>query len=271
MSITTLIFTLNEEAHLPPCLASLDWCDDVVVVDSFSDDATQEIAEAAQARFVQHAFTGFGDQRNWALDTLDLKYDWVLILDADECVPSELAEEMQRLVNSCPETVGAFRLKRRFHMWGRWLKYSSLYPTWVVRLIHKNKVNYVNRGHAETQDVDGLIEECEHDLMDQNVKGIDEWFERQNRYSTKDAEHELATTPTSMTGLFSLNTMHRRASLRLLAARVPGRPFIYFIYAYFFRRGFLDGWDGLIFCLMKATYQQMVSIKKYDIQRRKRA
>ncbi len=77
-------------------------------------------------------------------------------------------------------------------MWGRWLRYSSLYPTWVVRFVRKDRVRYVDRGHAETQEVDGEMLDLENDLIDENLKGIDEWFERQNRYSTKDAEYELA-------------------------------------------------------------------------------
>lgn len=82
--VSVMIFTLDEEIHLPSCLASLAWCDDVIVVDSFSRDRSREIAEAAGARFVQHAFEGFGSQRNWAMDNVPLKHDWVLVLDADE-------------------------------------------------------------------------------------------------------------------------------------------------------------------------------------------
>ena len=88
--------------------------------------------------------------------------------------------------------MGAFRVRRRFHLWGRWLRYSSLYPTWVVRLVHKQRVRYVDRGHAETQSVNGEIRDLRNDLIDENLKGIDEWFARQNRYSRRDADYELA-------------------------------------------------------------------------------
>jgi glycosyltransferase involved in cell wall biosynthesis len=186
--VSAMIFTLDEEIHLPSCLAALAWTDDVIVVDSFSKDATERICREAGARFFQHAFEGFGKQRVWALDHTQPKYDWILILDADERVTPELAAEMARVVPAAPEAIGAYRLKRRFHMWGRWLRYSSLYPTWVVRLVRKGRVQYVNRGHAETQQVNGEIASLEHDLIDENLKGVDEWFERQNRYSTREAE-----------------------------------------------------------------------------------
>jgi glycosyltransferase involved in cell wall biosynthesis len=267
--ITAMIFTLNEAVHLPSCLRSLQWCDDVIVVDSFSSDETGTIARRGGARLFQHTFTGFGDQRNWALDNCAARHQWVLILDADERVPAELADEMMRHVASAGPEVGAFRLRRRFFMWGRWLRYSSLYPTWVVRLVHKDRIRYVNRGHAETQDVQGLTVSLQNDLIDENLKGIDEWFERQNRYSSKDAAHELAMERNRVDwqGLLTSDASRRRASLKQIAARLPARPLAYFLYSYFWRRGFLDGMDGLQFCLMKALYQRTVALKKYDMKR----
>lgn len=269
-SISVMIFTLNEDIHLPSCLACLQWCDDVIVVDSFSTDKTEEICRSVGVRFFQNAFDGFGNQRNWALDNTNPRHDWILILDADERVTPELVDEMAHIVCSAPGNVGAFRVKRRFHMWGRWLRYSSLYPTWVVRLIHRVRVRYINRGHAETQEVQGEIRELTHDLIDENLKGIDEWFERQNRYSTKDAEHELAEEkkPLIWLELFGSDPLARRAALKRVAMNLPGRPLFFFLYSYIWRKGFLDGCDGLTFCLMKAQYQRMVVTKKYDMKRR---
>jgi glycosyltransferase involved in cell wall biosynthesis len=267
--ISAVIFTLNEEINLPACLQSLKWCDDVIVVDSFSTDGTKELCERAGVRFFQNKFEGFGIQRNWAIDNAGPKYDWILILDADERVTPELVEEMRTIIPEVPVSVGAYRVKRRFHMWGKWLKHGSLYPTWVVRLIHKDRVRYINRGHAETQDVKGEIRELENDLIDENLKGIDEWFERQNRYSTKDAEYELSLEqlPFKPGHLFSADPLERRAAMKRLAMRMPGRAVWYFVYSYVIRKGFLDGKEGLIFCVMKAFYQQMVNIKKYDMRR----
>ena len=268
-NITVMIFTLNEEIHIASCLACLQWCDDIIVVDSFSTDKTEEICRASTVRFFQRTFDGFGNQRNWALDNTAPKHDWILILDADERVTPELAEELKFIAQSAPVNIGAFRVRRRFHMWGQWLRYSSLYPTWVVRLIHRERVRYINRGHAETQEVRGEIQELVHDLIDENLKGIDEWFERQNRYSTKDAEYELKqdTLSFSWSELFRREPLARRAAIKRLGARLPGRPSMYFLYSYLWRRGFLDGRDGLTFCLMKALYQRMVIIKKYDMKR----
>jgi len=269
--VSVMIFTLNEEIHLPSCLAALAWCDDVIVIDSFSTDRTEAICRERGVRFHQRAFDGFGGQRNWALDHAEPRHSWVLVLDADERVPPELAREMCDRAQNAPDTVGAYRVRRRFYMWGRWLRYSSLYPTRVVRFVRKDRVRYVDRGHAETQEVMGDILDLENDLIDENLKGIDEWFARQNRYSAKDAEYELAreALPVDWAGLIFGDALRRRASLKQLAARLPFRPTLYFLYSYVYRRGFLDGSDGLAFCRMKALYQRMVEVKKHDRRRNK--
>jgi len=270
--VTVMVFTLDEELNLPRCLESLRWCDDVIVIDSFSKDRTEQIARASGARFYQHVFEGFGSQRNWAVDNTSPKHDWILVLDADERVPDELVEEMRRTLAEAVPNVGAYRLSRRFYLWGRWLRHSSLYPTWVVRLVHKDRVRYVNRGHAETQEVQGEIGELSCDLIDENAKGIDEWFERQLRYAGKEAELELkeeAKAP-SLSSLFSGDPLERRAALKRVGWRLPVRAPLYFVYSYFLRRGYKDGMDGLIFCSMRAMFQQMIVVKKYDMRRRTR-
>jgi glycosyltransferase involved in cell wall biosynthesis len=271
VAVSAMIFTLDEAVHLPSCLAALAWCDDVIVIDSYSTDQTEAICRSAGARFFQNRFTGFGDQRNWALDHANPMHEWVLILDADERVTPALVAELKSRIPSTSTDIGAYRIRRRFHMWGRWLKYSSLYPTWVVRLIHRDRVRYINRGHAETQEVQGRIVDLDNDLIDENLKGIEDWYERQNRYSSKDAEYEIARDNAGVRwrGIFSSDGLIRRATLKQIAARMPFRPLLYFVYSYFLRLGFLDGRDGLQFCLMKATYQRMVVTKKYDILRRR--
>jgi glycosyltransferase involved in cell wall biosynthesis len=267
-SVTTMVFTLNEEANLPACLASLEWCHDVIVVDSFSTDRTCEISKAYGARFFQNRFEGFGTQRNWALNNTSPRNEWILILDADERVPAGLARELLLQAREAPENVGAYRMRRRFHMWGRWLRHSSLYPTWVVRFVRLGRIRYEDRGHAETQHVSGAILELQEDLHDENLKGIEAWFERQNRYSSRDAEFELAAGPLLAIDLFGRDALARRAALKRLASRMPARGWIYFVYSYLLRGGFLDGRDGLVFCRMKALYQEEVAIKVHDLRRR---
>ncbi|OGW77822.1 MAG: hypothetical protein A2Z83_05700 [Omnitrophica bacterium GWA2_52_8] len=267
--LSAIIFTLNEEINLPHCLESLKWCDDVIVVDTFSTDKTEKICRDAGARFFQHAFEGFGLQRNWALENTEPKHEWVLMLDADERVTPELAQELIKTVNPCPQNTHAWRLRRRFYMWGKWLRRSSLYPTWVVRLVRKGRVSYVNRGHGETQIVDGKIGALRHDLIDENHKGLEAWRERQKIYAEQEARYEIESEkkPFSFYELFSRDPLIRRHALKRLSWQLPLRPLLYFIYSYFFRLGFLDGLPGLRFCLMKAAFYKYLTQYKKELRR----
>lgn len=254
-----MIFTLNEEVNLPHCLGSLAWCDDVIVIDSGSSDQTVEIAEQAGARVFVNPFEGFGTQRNWAIDNTSPRHEWILVLDADERVPDALVEEMHQLIDQQPE-LGAARLRRRFTMWGKWLRFSSLYPVWVVRLVHCERARYINRGHAETQEIDGDIAALYSDLIDENHKGMAEWYERQDRYSLADARYELEQAGTSMQlgNLFSSDPLARKMTMKRIAWRLPFRGLIYFLYSYFIRQGVRDGRLGFRFCRLKAGYQRQV-------------
>ncbi|MDD2707660.1 MAG: glycosyltransferase family 2 protein [Verrucomicrobiae bacterium] len=254
--ISVLIFTLNEEVNLPHCLGALDQCDDIVVVDSFSQDRTCELARQAGARVFQHEFTGFGDQRMWALQTIPLRHPWALILDADERVTPALWREMRLRVADAAGNAAAFRLKRRFFWDGHWLRHANLYPSWVVRLIRVGKVKYSNRGHAETQTVDGEVGELGEDLADENFKGLEAWRERQRHYARSEAMYEAETDGSwRWPELWQSDPLGRRAAWKKIARRLPARGGCYFIYAYVFRGGWKDGAAGLRFCLEKARFQ----------------
>jgi hypothetical protein len=136
----------------------------------------------------------------------------------------------------------------------------------VVRLVRVGRVRYANRGHAETQEVEGQTESLEHDLIDENHKGLEDWWARQNRYSTQEARYELAQPGVSWRGMFSGDPLKRRAALKAVGRDLPGRPLWYFLYAYLFRFGCLDGLDGLRFCAMKAIYQSMIVAKKREMR-----
>lgn len=267
--ISVMVFTLNEEINIPYCLESVSWSDDVVIIDSGSEDRTVDIARQYGARVIHQAFTGFGSVRNWGLAHANLKNDWVLILDADERVPELLAIEMGERLGEVAADVAAFRVRRRFHMWGRWLRRSSLYPTWVVRLVRKGRVEYVDRGHAETQNINGVVLDLREDIVDENHKGLENWFERQNRYSTQDARYELKMSGRSnwWKDLFTLDPLARRTALKTLSSWLPFRSFYYFFYSYVFRGGFLEGRYGLWLCLLRAQYYFMVQLKKRELAR----
>jgi glycosyltransferase involved in cell wall biosynthesis len=267
--VSVMIFTLNEAVNLPYCLDSLGSFDDVIVVDSYSTDRTQQICRERGARFFQHEFTGFGDQRNWAFDKCEPRYRWILVLDADERLTPELSNEIAAAVASASEETAAFRVLRKFYLWGRWLKHSSLYPNWVVRLVRSGRVRYVNRGHAETQEVHGEVAELKNALIDENHKGMEEWLRRQATYAAREAEFELANQKAfSPAELVSRDPLVRRKALKRLSWDLPARALFYFLYAYVVRLGMLDGREGYVFCRMKAMYQNMIVIHKFEMRKK---
>ena len=126
MSISVLIMTLNEEKNLPACLASLAWCDDIVVLDSFSTDGTVEIAQAAGARVYQRAHDTESRQRTYGLKEIEYKYPWVYTPDADEVTPSDLRDEMLAIARDATRPESSFRIRYKNMFMGRWIKHSSL-------------------------------------------------------------------------------------------------------------------------------------------------
>lgn len=266
--ISVAIFTRDEELNLPHCLGSLKPCDDVVVVDSFSTDTTCALAEASGARIFQHEFEGFGVQRMWAFENIVFRHPWILILDADETVPPALWEEMHSRISSASPNIAAFRLKRRFFWEGVWLRRSNLYPSWVVRLVRQGKVRYVNRGHAETQEVQGEVESLEEDLLDQNHKGLNAWHERQNHYAEQEAQYEYgAPAKLILSDLWIGDPLKRRSAWKIFGRELPFRGFFYFVYVFVLKGGFLDGATGLRFCFEKSRYHAKIARRVRELRR----
>jgi glycosyltransferase involved in cell wall biosynthesis len=269
--ISVLILTLNEELNLPECLASVAWSDDVVVLDSLSTDRTAAFATAAGARVVLRRFDNYANQRNHALREVTFRHAWVYMADADERVPSNLRDEMLARVAAAGPDVAAFRLRRKDMFMGRWLRRSTGYPTWATRLIRAGRV-HVEREINEEVVVDGRV-----DYLDQHFlhypfnRGFAHWIERHNRYSTMEAERLLVEreAPIDWPGLASRDPARRRKTLKRVAYRLPGRPFLAFCYLYLVRLGLLDGAAGWHYCRLRAVYEYMIDVKMTETRRRR--
>lgn len=268
--ISVLILTLNEEVNLPGCLASCAWCDDVVVFDSMSTDRTCEIAESAGARVIRRAFDDYASQRNAALEQVQYAHPWVLMLDADERVPAELAAEMQRATDAAPPEATLFRMRRKDYFLGRWLRRSSGYPSWFGRLVRVGRVR-VTRAVNEEYLTDGRIGHLREHLVHYPLnKGMAYWIERHNRYSSMEASAKLAASaqPIALADLFHPDPIERRRALKQFAYRLPLRPWAVFVYLYFVRGGFLDGYAGFNYCRMRAAYELFIDLKVLEARRR---
>lgn len=268
--ISVLILTRNEEADLPACLQSVAWCDDVHVFDSFSTDRTVAIAEQAGARVTQRRFDDFAAQRNAALEQLEFKHRWVLILDADERIPRELAAEMHLFVGEATESVAAARLRRRDFLYGTWLKHAQLSP-YYIRLVRRGRVRY-EREVNEVLKVDGDIVQL-HEPFDHYPfsKGMTHWIAKHNVYSTMEAEQSLKakcgmTKMSLRRALFARDFNERRVHQKELFYRMPLRPVVRFLYSYFVRGGVLDGKAGLTYALLQGFYEYFIVLKARELQ-----
>ena len=273
MNISVLILTRNEESNLPRCLDSVKWSDDVLVLDSFSNDRTVEIAGSRGIRVLQNHFVNFAGQRNFGLNHGNLKHDWVLHLDADEVVTPELQRELNETAARGDQD--AYRVASKMMLQGRWLKNSGLYPWHQVRFGRRDKLRFVQVGHGQRERpglerVGTLREPLVHFFFS---KGIQDWIERHNRYSTAEAAHFLDNTGNQAIdwpGIFAFgNPSRRRRALKNFFSFLPCRPTLRFLYMYFFRLGFLDGRAGFTYCRLLAIYEYFTVLKIRELRRRK--
>jgi glycosyltransferase involved in cell wall biosynthesis len=269
--ISVLILTMNEEDNLRRCLESVQWSDDILVFDSFSTDRTVEVARLAGARVIQRAFDNERDHRTASLQ-VPFKHPWVFNPDADEITTSDLRDEMLSVVGNSARSEVAYRVRFKTMFMGRWIKHSSLYPTWVVRLFKPEAVSLersVNLRYVIHGSEGRLRSHFEHYSFN---KGLGAWLDKHNRYSQAEAEESLrslADGSLSLTGLFGPDPEARRRTLKELSFRVPCRPLLRFLYMYFLRLGMLDGLPGYHYCRLLAIYEYMIVLKMCEIQRRR--
>lgn len=268
--ISVLILTLNEEANLPRCLESVKWSDDIVVFDSFSTDRTVEIARAAGARVVQRKFDNERNHRAASL-RVGFKHPWVYNPDADEITTPELRDEMRCVVTDKAKVEVAFRCRFKTMFMGRWIRHSSLYPTWVVRLFRPEAISFerdINLRYVVNGPEGRLNSHFVHYTFN---RGLNAWFEKHNRYSWQEAEESLkslAASQWSLRSVFTSDPVARRRALKELSFRLPCRPLLRFLYMYVLRRGFLDGRPGYHYCRLLAVYEYMIVLKMKEIRRR---
>ncbi len=238
LSISAIILTFNEEANLLNCLKSItDLASEIIIVDSYSTDKTEEIAKQYGAKFIQHKFINQAEQFNWALDNVEIKGDWILKLDADEYLLSELKTEIENTLPNTSEEITGFYMKRRVYFMNRWIKHGDYYPRWFLRLWRKRK------GRSEQRQMDehiilleGNSEKLKNDFADDNKKGMKDWIEKHKKYALREVKDIRAG---------SVGETKRRNFYYKLPLFI--RVFVYYIYRYFLRGGFLDGFSGLVF------------------------
>ncbi len=266
--ISILILTRDEERNLPACLDSVSWCDDVVVLDSFSTDATVEIARRRGARVFERAFTDFADQRNFALQEIPFFHPWLFHLDADERFTSALLLECREA--AARDTHSGFLVPSKMMLHGRWLRRAAAYPVYQMRFMKLGEIRFEQAGHGQREccPARGIGRLREPYLHDSFASGLERWFDKHNRYSTEEARARHAGNGTSPGRVFTADPVLRRRALKALSYRLPLRPVLKFAYLYLLRRGFLDGAAGLEYCLLQSLYEYAIDLKYRELAAR---
>ena len=272
MSISILILTLNEEANLPECLQSVEWSDNIVVLDSFSTDRTVKIAEEMGARVIQRRFDNWSAHQNWALEQIAFKHPWVFYVDADERMTDALKEELLVIAGDPLRAPVAYYCGRRNMFMGRWIKHA-MPPGMVMRFFRPPSVRF-QRLVNPVPVIDGPHGYLSGMLIHYNFsKGISEWIDKHNRYSQLEAQEGMRLIhqrEAHEPGLFSADPALRRRALKNLSFKLPWRPLIKFLYFYVWQRGWLDGRAGFAYCVLQAFYEYMIVLKMHELERHQR-
>ena len=276
--ISVLIPVKNEGANLAACLASVAWCDDVVVVDSASTDGTRALALAAGARVVDFNWEGnFPKKKNWALANVPWKNDWVFIIDADERATPALAAAMRAALGQAQHQ--GYYVNRRFWFLDGWLNHCGYYPSWNLRFFRHRLGRYEqlagpagsgsgdNEVHEHVQ-LDGSAGYLAGEMEHYAFPDIATWVEKHNRYSNWEARQQVEAPSAGHAAGAALDAgLARKRRWRRLAWSLPFRPALRFCYHYFWRAGFLDGYRGYVFCRLMAWYEFLSAAKARELRR----
>ena len=277
LPVTVIIPVRNEARNLPRCLESLREIGEVIVVDSQSTDETCAIAESFGAKVVQFRYPGgWPKKRQWALDTLPLAYDWILLLDADEVMTTELSREIRQAIQN-PGLVG-YRVCLQMYFLGKLLRHCDA-SFWKLSLFRKGQARFECRlkdQNASMADMevhehliaDGPTSELRNPIVHHNFESLSRYIQKHDEYSNWEARVLTSGDENSeaIRGSLSGTQAQRRRWLKKNLYRVPGSPVFLFLYRYILRFGFLDGIPGLIYCTFQAVQMFHTKAKTYELR-----
>ena len=244
--ISAVIITKNEEHNLRECLKSVDWADEIVVVDAESRDRTQEIAREFTGQIFVRPWPGFGAQKNFGIDQAGS--EWILILDADERVSPELKEEIQNLLSSwSAKGPVAFDVPRRNIFYGKWVRWGGAYPDRQIRLFRKGKARYNDVEVHENLLISGEVGTLRGHFEHYTERKIVDHFRKFNLYTTLAAREKGKVQPQVQWYHLLIN------------------PLVVFLKTYLLRKGFRDGIRGLIFAVFASMYTFVKYAKLWEI------
>ena len=247
LAVSACIVTRDEEDRLPDCLASLSWCDEILVVDSHSSDRTREVAAEWGARVIERDWPGHVAQKEFAVR--EARHDWVFCIDADERVSKELAAEIEARRSKGLGDRAGFSVPRVSSYLGRWIRHGSWYPDRKLRLFDRRRGGWGGRDPHDRVEVEGPVEALHGELLHHPYRSLEDHLATIDRYTAITARE--------------LHRDGKRAHLFDLVVRPPLR----FLTFYVLRLGLLDGWRGLLLAYLAAHYVRLRYWKLWLLER----
>lgn len=244
--VTAIIPTFNNEKIIRRCLESVKWADEILVVDSFSTDATLDICREYGTRIIQHEYINSALQKNWAIP--QAKHDWIFCLDSDESLEKGAKEEILSLITDLGDSYEAARLPRKNYVFGKWIKGCGFYPDYVVRLYKKQYRYSAREVHAHIVVDDKKVKTLTYNIIHDDLDNLYSLLEKFSRYM----KYELD----------ELKKQNKKFTLK----DVTLRPIYMFCWAYFYKRGFADGIRGFFLSVYKAYYNFMMYMMLWEGQ-----
>jgi glycosyltransferase involved in cell wall biosynthesis len=276
-TLTVVILTYNEALHIERCILNAQRvADEVLVVDSYSTDATVPMARQLGARVLQNCWTNHATQLNWALQHGSIRAQWVMRLDADEFLSDQLLEALPRTLSEAPEDIGGFEVDRRIRFLGHEIRHGGMAPLWITRLWRSGWA------HCEARWMDehivltrGRISRLPGAIIDENLNTLTWWTQKHNLYANREAadlldrRHSMGVAEQSAAGLNRQARIKRWLKAQVYARLPLGlRPWFYFFYRAVIRLGVLDGARGMMFHTLQGLwYRLLVDAKVAEVER----
>lgn len=247
MKISAIIITFNEEKNIEKCLKSLSWVDEIIIVDSFSTDATIDICRRYSANIFQRKFNGFATQRNFGIEKVT--HDWVLFVDADEEITQQLRVEIIEAINQNADII-AFYIPRYNCSFGKFLRYGNNFPDYQLRLFRRDMVRYFKEIHEKPKVKEGKIGYLKNPIIHKNYMTISEYLPKLNFFTEIEAKEMI------------------KNKIKISWSKIILYPILRFFWTYFIKSGWRDGFAGFLMSIFGSFYMLVKYLKYKELTRK---
>ena len=275
--VSVIVPVYNEEKNMRRCLASVSWADEIFVVDSGSSDGTCRVAEKLGAKVVRFEYSGaWPKKKNWALENLPFRNEWVFIIDADEELPPEAEEEFRVICERGGTGYDGYYINRRFFFMGKCLRHAY-FPNWNLRLFKHARGRYeklidsgTSWGDNEVHEhikLDGRSGRLKTVMNHYAFPDVETFMEKHNRYSSWEAQVAVSRGWSENSSGHLSGDVRLKRLLKKISMRMQFRPFLRFFYVLVVQRGFLDGREGYYFARLHSIYEALCVMKTYQLRK----